>query len=483
MTLSAKIANLMPEDFAVSGSPLSIGVAAYGGSDIRVHISVFSGTTLVAEGNPSQTIDYGMRIPADMYISRIQLNPGTYTVSMTAADGTGTAGETCKLVVYDPPAVTTLVTNQSQLNAALAAIKVASYTHARIILAAGNYQYPAGDSYDLSAVNKLVSLEAKTAGVWFQGGSLKIKWAYWYRVGFTNPTGAAFTPLSGSHHVLERCAIVSCVTGVQSSPDAFVKLEDCYLYATRTGIIAAKIVRGLTWTNVTNIVFQNVPVIESTTGHRGSITESPSAAEIAKSATWCLYDGPQYGILIRNNQNISDFAYTMRIEKSAVNMILVGNTSSTTGSSPIRLTSISSSWIAHNSFTHSGSGPTMVVSGNVQGNFVANNWFTSLDSSARRFADSGTWTNNASGSSLQIGTQSLVSVSPVFSNSYLFLGSNSPLRTAGITLPSVRTVHGIRTMGQIGALPSHPDTGLTSIYRNVLSDPLFSYAAPSVVVF
>lgn len=482
MICVAKIATLAPKDFFVAGStPFSVGVAAYGDEAVKVSISILRNGQTVASSRPTMALDYGLRVPADSYNLRADLTPGDYVVSMSASSAGAATQESAELKVFDAAAATILVTDQTTFDAAIATIKAASYSHGRIILADGYYTYPSGVNYDLSTTDKLISFESRTSGVQFTGIAPNIKWAYWYRCRFSNSSGTAFNAKADSHHFFEKCAFISAKTALIAVADSYVRVEDCHMSAVSSGMISARIVRGLSWSYLDGVVFQNCQVIDGTTGYRGVVAGSDTVAG-KKKAIWCLFDGVSTGVVIRNNVLVDDYSSILRTGQSFSKAIIVGNSFTTSGASPIVIAMMTGSFLAHNTVYHTGTGSSIAVTGNTSGNFVANCWFQTLDSSIRRLSDSGVWKNNASTSDISVGVNCLVSVDPKFQNSYRFIGVSSPLRGTGISLSSVRTVQGIQASNQIGALPYHKDVGLASIYRAVLFDPSFSYVSPAVVV-
>jgi hypothetical protein len=374
------------------------------------------------------------------------------------------------------------VSNQSQLNAAIEAIKIARYPHATILLQTSSYSWPSGSQYDLSNTDILLSFDGIGSPIFQVSAAPKLKWGNWYNCQFSNAVGSAFIADFGSVHAFEACAFTNSVSGLVVRLGSNARVEDCHLANLVTGVINAAVVRGVSWTKIYGTVFQNCATIEGTFGFRN--TEPDTDSYKTSLPVWAGFDGtPLRSVSVRNNLVMNDYLSILRFDGSLSNLIMTGNTFVSSTDKPlVEIQSMTSSAIINNTVHSTSSDSTGVISaaGDVSDNLVANNWFSSIDYRARKLADAGDWVSNGSTSEAVRNTD-ISTTTPEFSNNYMWLSANSPLLTAGRTLPDITMVQGIRVGRQIGSMNHHPDTGLTKIWRSMRFDSRRSFVMPAVV--
>lgn len=484
MIATGRVVNLAPEDFWVLGAaPFTVGVAAAGGDDLTVAVSFSQGSIRVTD-TPVLAVDYAGRIPNDLFLSRFAVSPGVCQIGVTVGSAAKETLSDLAIRIFDQPTYFATVTNQSQLQTALYAVRDGSYSHAQITLATNNYSWPG--SCDLSSRDVLVTFRGSSGGATFNlSASPPIKWARWINCRFSNPAASAFVAADGSHHQFDRCVFSNSVSGLVCRSSSFVRVDACHVSNVITGIINARIVRGLSWTQISGTVFQNCPVIEGTFGYRNysAPLATDDLASVYRQTVWAGYDGPQAGLSIRNNLVAFDYSVLMRIDTSAERMLMVGNVMMSSSASPIAIRSLQDSVIASNTIYHTGPGDTLVMSGNTQSNAVVSNYLGKVGASSRRLQETADeWSHNAYDATTALTTSDTATSSPGWQNNYRWLGPSSPLRYSGRSLNGVRYTQGVLSQGQVGALPYHPDASLTHVYKNYRVDAVNGLFLPATVV-
>lgn len=480
MTCALNISTHAPSDFHIVGPyPFTIGAIA-AGDNLRVSAYVKLLGRDVFRGPVNLAKDYGVRIPGDHYLVRVQdVTPGVYYTTFLASANGQVATATASVRVFQKPDIVFKVYNTATLTTALNAIVTnGEYAHAKLILEAGSYSWPNDLANDLSASSTLISTESEPGQNVFITftAAVKVKWGYWYGIQFSKASGTAFQAISGTTHALEKCSLMHSVTGLTAPDDAFIRMEDCHLNSLRSGIIGANIVRSLSWEFVDNSLFQDCDCVDGTIGSRLAVPEN--ADQVGKAVSIFSFLRPRTSGVIRNNAVVGDYSVFIKAAKEIKNIVISGNSVTTSAERGIILSSISNSYIAYNSINHTGSLGTLNVDGDVGNNIVINNWFRNLTSTSRKLADSGRWEGNATLSSTGINAIQ-VDADP-FQNNYLFLKESSTLRFIGVDDSSTMSVQGIKSTSQIGAFPHNADINLESLYTNILKDPDFAFSAPPV---
>lgn len=483
MISAGRVVNLAPEDFWVLGAaPLTVGVAAVGGDDLSTSISFSQGSIYLTD-KPKLSVDYSSRIPNDLFQSRFDISPGLCKVSVATGGGLRESYYEHSIQVFDKPGYTASAINQSQLLAVLTAIQAGSYTHAQVSLSAGSYSWPS--EINLSSKETLVSFVAGSSVTFNLSEPPAIKWARWIGCRFSNPAASAFVAASGSRQAFDKCAFSNSVSGLVCMSNSNVRLENCHVSSVVTGVIGAKIIRGLSWTKISGTVFQNCPVIENTFGFRDytAPAEIDDVASLYKRAVWSSYEGPQKDICIRNNLVFDDYSILLRFDTSVDGLILVGNSFESRSVSPIILRSVQNAVIFGNTVEHTGKGSTIIASGSTQGNVCISNWLGNIGTDSRRlFETANAWKNNSYVAPVALVPTDTVTTAQGWQNNYHWLSASSILRFGGVSLPSVKYIQGVLYQGQIGALPNHPDATLTHIYKNYRQDVPNGMFLPAVVV-
>lgn len=481
MTCTGKIITTTPSDFAVRGGSFPYFGCSAASEDpaVKCVITLFSGNSALSDSKPSLSMDYRLRNPISLFATRVDLVPGDYRVTSSVSSGAGAAQDTAAIKIFDTASSVVSVANQGQLNTALQNIKNQSATHVKILIASGTYVYPTGSSYDLSAQDKLVTFEALGSAYFTGTNPFNVKWASWVKVSFTNPAGTAFSAQIGSHHAFRRCQFSGAATALIASAGSYVRVEDCHMHSVTTGFVNVAIVRGLSWTKVSGVVFHNCPVIESTTGRR-NISTNAGTGILKRQCVWALYDGPLTNVVIRENLVLDDYSTIILSDSLLTNAAIVGNTFVTTGVLCIQLGSLANSCIINNTLISPSTTPSISVTGSSFRTAVVNNFATMVESAIRKIADTGYWSNNAFETAPRIGSNYVIG-DPRFENSYKFLSIVSPIREAGASVGGILTIQGLPIGKQIGSMPYHVDIGLQHIYANMRSDSLFGFSMPAVI--
>lgn len=481
MTCSGKIVTATPSDFAVRGGSLPYFGCSAVSEDPVVNcvIALFNGSVAVAEAKPLLATDYRLRNPVSLYSTRADLVPGDYRVVASVSSSTGAVQDSILVKIFDSASSVVTVANQGQLDTALQNIKNGSSLHNKIILTSGNYIYPTGNSYDLSQQDKLVSFEANGSVTFVGSNPYNIKWSNWFKVGFSNPAGTAFTSLVGSHHAFRRCSFYASATGVIASSGSYIRIEDCHAHTLTTGFVNVSVIRGLSWTKIAGVVFHNCSVIESTTGRR-NLTTNLNTSILKRQCVWALFDGSLSGVVIRDNLVLDDYSTLILSDSNLTNLSFVGNNLKTTGKTSMQLGGLINSSVIHNTVVSDPDVPTIHMSGSSVRSLFINNYMTRLESPIRKIAETGSWVNNASQQSPKIGVGTILG-DPKFQNNYRFLQVVSPLREFGVAVGGFSLIQGLPLTRQIGSMPYHVDTGLAHIYANMRNDSLFGFSLPPVV--
>jgi len=481
VTCTGKFITTTPSDFAVRGGSFPYFGCSAASEDpaVKCVIALFSGSNAIADSKPLLSMDYRLRNPISLFATRADLVPGDYTISASVSSSTGAGQDSASVKIFDAASSVVSVANQGQLNTALQNIKNQTATHVKILLASGTYVYPTGSSYDLSAQDKLVTFEALGSAYFTGTNPFNVKWASWVKISFTNPAGTAFSALVGSHHAFKRCQFSGAATALIASAGSYVRVEDCHMHSVTTGFINVSVVRGLSWTKVSGVVFHNCPVIESTTGMR-NITTNAGTNILKRQCVWALYDGPLTNLVIRENLVLEDYSTIILSDSLLTNAAIVGNTFVTTGASCIQLGGLANSCIINNTIISPTNTPSITVTGSSFRTAVVNNFATVVESPIRKIADTGYWSNNSFETAPRIGSNYVIN-EPRFANNYKFLSIVSPIREAGAAVGGILTIQGLPLGKQIGSMPFHVDTGLQHIYANMRSDSLFGFSMPAVI--
>lgn len=479
MTCAGKITTFGPVDF-LSAGPETPYFGCSTGS-----ISSVSGSVTITKSNsiltsiPLQTsLDVGRRVPSSRMSARMPLLPGSYSISSSVSSTNGAANDSVSLTVFEEPVVVS-ANDQTALNTALSNFKISSGKHLKIILASGSYVYPVGSQYDLSTLDKLVSFESRGTSILASTNPINVKYAHWYKMLFSNSVGPAFTAGVGSVNVFKRCQFSSSVIGLLSPIGSYTRVEDCHAHSLTTGFVNVDVVRGLSWTKISGVVFYDCSVIESTIGRRAiTVTEVTSA--LKKQCVWAVFDKVRSNISVKDNLLLDDYSTIILSDGSISNALIVGNTFVTTGRSCIQSFGLVQCFVANNTVVSPNDVPTLQAQSSTK-NCIVNNYFTRMDSSSRSMADTGVWSNNAISYGSKFGS-SLVAEDPVFVNNYKLLGVTSPLKNTGTQVYGYQHIQGLPVAGQIGSMPYHPDKSLSHIYFQMRGDSFFGFSMPAVVI-
>lgn len=479
MTCAGKIANLASVDFISAGAETPyFGVSAASLNPISGSLVISKDSVTIASIPLKESLDVGRRVPISRLSARMTLASGTYQVSSTLTSASGTASDAVQLEVFDEPTVVS-VSSQGALNTQLQSFKASSSSHLKIVLASGSYYYPVGSQYDLSTSRKLVSIEANGSVTFLATNPVNLKYGHWLRVIFSNPTGAGFTSLDGSCHVFRRCQFSNSLVGLLSPIGSYARVEDCHAHTLGTGFVNVDVIRGLSWTKISGVVFYDCSVIESTIGIR-ALTLAPDNSETKKQCIWANFDRVNSNISIRDNVLLGDYSTVIMSNSTLSNVMIVGNTFKTTGKICIQASKLESSFIGNNTIVCEASTFALQIQ-SASRNCIVNNYFSTLGSPSRILADTGTWVNNAFTTGSRFGG-SIQVADPVFTNNYYLLGSTSPLKSSGSAVYGYSSIQGLPVASQIGSMPFHPDKDLNHIYFHMRGDSFFGFSMPAVVI-
>jgi hypothetical protein len=445
--------------------------------------ATFDGRVLFDHRALTLSTDFEARVPTDAYVMTIPLGDfstaGDLDLSALVSSEFGDTTDSVTLKFFPPPTVTHTVSTDAELEIALEMASDTSAEHFRIQFATGTYTFPA--SWNMTRASKLVTFEPETgATVTIVDSVFPIRWARWKDLIFQTTTDATAFPLDSvdARHVFERCrfhSTGSAGVGISVSGGADGRLEGCVFENVAHAVVGASVVRGAFWANLTGIVFRNVSrLLEGCVGYGLDVAPAGTPDE----NVWASYDGGAWTPVIRHNLAIDMMAPVLILDSTASfdGAVLAGNVFNTHSERGWVLPQMVNSYVAHNSvWTEPTAGSSIVVSGNrYVDNAVHNNYFGRLDTDLNLLSNGSTWSHNATESSEIPGTDSIAGVVPGFANRYLIPTKSSTLLRRGLPQAGMETAFGtLKYQTQIGAMPYHPDSGMSSVLAGVISYPDF----------
>lgn len=482
MLLYPVVRILSPESsgsIVLQESGIPVYVAAYSDSLSSVTISVkLDGTTILAETNCVLLKTFASRLPLDCYTYNIPRNllyaDGMLEFTATAYSSQGYSSDTVTARIVPQLQYTYTVSDDGELADALNSIRdklTGDFKHVKILLSAGDYNWPVGIDYEIDDARELVVIDGqdKTAKIYELSPIIyRARWEGVEFCGTTVETDVVTISNRGSpSHHFYGCEFHNSsgmptfnVTGVKADTGSYVSIDNCYFYDLATCTAGATSVRFSFWRDLGGPAFKDISrVLE---GNVGKAITVPDTYEGKQSAFW-LHIGEfsnglwenliiRYNLVLRCDDTIvySDGQYFNKL-------CLVGNVFNGTGSYGIHLRTkgLKNLYMVNNTLS---SGALHLLPWQdgmtISGTSVLNNYFQSDLTNVSIWGEEvNEYDYNASAGAIE-GENSLSSISPNFDTNYNLLKSNSPLIGKATSIQGITNPFGILPQSnQMGAMP------------------------------